>query len=51
MILNNLLKEKKRRIDITMELDHYLQEELVSKGQNFNVLTWWMSNGLKFPTL
>jgi hAT family C-terminal dimerisation region len=39
------------RIDITMELDHYLQEELVLKGQNFNVLTWWMSNGSKFPTL
>jgi hAT family C-terminal dimerisation region len=44
-------RRKKRRIDITMELDHYLQEELVPKGQNFNVLTWWMSNGLKFSTL
>jgi hAT family C-terminal dimerisation region len=34
-----------------MKLDHYLQEELVLKGQNFNVLIWWMSNGPKFLTL
>ncbi|KAJ4761401.1 Zinc finger BED domain-containing protein DAYSLEEPER [Rhynchospora pubera] len=43
---------KKMRIDITTELDHYLGEKLMSTSSpNFNVLTWWMSNGPKFPTL
>ncbi|XP_059643341.1 zinc finger BED domain-containing protein RICESLEEPER 2-like [Cornus florida] len=33
------------------ELEFYLEESVLPRTPNFNVLTWWGSNGVKFPTL
>ena len=32
-------------------MDHYLEEDVLPRSTNFNVLWWWRSNGLKYPTL
>jgi len=33
------------------ELDEYLEEPLGSRVQEFDVLSWWRINGLRYPTL
>jgi len=33
------------------ELDEYLEEPLETRVQEFDVLSWWRINGLKYPTL
>ena len=34
-----------------MELDHYLENDLMPRIVDFDILAWWKSNGPKFPTL
>ena len=38
-------------VNVTSELDHYLGEEVLSRVPNFDILSWWKSSGLKYPTL
>ncbi|XP_077249073.1 zinc finger BED domain-containing protein RICESLEEPER 1-like [Tasmannia lanceolata] len=33
------------------ELDHYLEEKVLPRTPDFDVLAWWKSNGPKYPTL
>ncbi|CAN1821092.1 Putative AC transposase [Linum perenne] len=33
------------------ELDNYLNEEIIPKSHDFDILVWWKMNGVKFPTL
>ena len=33
------------------ELDEYLEEPLEPRVQEFDILSWWRINGLKYPTL
>ena len=33
------------------ELDYYLQESIMPRTSNFDVLSWWKTNGIKYPTL
>lgn len=33
------------------ELDYYLEESLLPRTNDFDILTWWKSNGIKYPTL
>jgi hypothetical protein len=33
------------------ELDHYLEESLLPRSDDFDILVWWKSNGIKYPTL
>lgn len=33
------------------ELDQYLEEALVPRGEGFEILEWWKLNELKYPTL
>ncbi|KAJ4760252.1 Zinc finger BED domain-containing protein DAYSLEEPER [Rhynchospora pubera] len=44
-------RRKRQKVISTAELDHYLSQDLAPLTQNFSVLTWWMTNGYKFPTL
>jgi hypothetical protein len=37
--------------DLKSELDQYLDETLLPRVQEFDVLDWWKQNKLKFPTL
>ena len=34
-----------------MELEHYLEDDLMPRTLEFNILAWWKSNGPKYPTL
>ncbi|CAL5344289.1 unnamed protein product [Camellia sinensis] len=44
-------KRRKKVNHVTSELDHYLEEDVVTRTPNFDVLTWWKSNASKYPTL
>ncbi|RDX80143.1 Zinc finger BED domain-containing protein DAYSLEEPER, partial [Mucuna pruriens] len=33
------------------ELDEYLEEPLLTRVEEFDILSWWRVNGLKYPTL
>jgi len=33
------------------ELDHYLEERVLSRTHNFDILNWWKTNGVKYPIL
>ncbi|RVW64504.1 putative AC transposase [Vitis vinifera] len=33
------------------ELDYYLEESILPRTSNFDVLSWWKTNGIKYPTL
>ncbi|KAL0294186.1 UNVERIFIED_CONTAM: putative AC transposase [Sesamum angustifolium] len=35
----------------TLELDMYLEESLLPRAHNFDILNWWRTNGVKFSTL
>lgn len=34
-----------------MEFDHYIDDGVLPRTENFDILTWWKSNGIKYPTL
>ena len=34
-----------------MEFDHFIDEGLLKRSEDFDILAWWKSNGLKYPTL
>ena len=34
-----------------LELDYYLEEFILPRTSNFDVLSWWKTNGIKYPTL
>ncbi|GAB2278223.1 hypothetical protein Dimus_039274 [Dionaea muscipula] len=45
--------KKQKTLIVKSELDHYLDEDVLPRGRggNFDILAWWKSNGLKYPTL
>ncbi|CAL5434686.1 unnamed protein product [Camellia sinensis] len=44
-------KRRKKVNNVTSELDYYLEEDVVTRTPNFDVLTWWKSNASKYPIL
>jgi len=36
---------------ILTELNKYLDDDLVPRNDDFNIMNWWMSNSAKYPTL
>jgi len=44
-------KKKSRTTVMKIELNYYLEEDNLSIIQEFDILWWWKTNGLKFPTL
>ena len=39
------------RSQISTELNKYLDDDLVPRNDDFNIMNWWMSNSTKYPTL
>ena len=39
------------RVNIKSELDHYLEENIFPRTQDFDILNWWKANGVRYPTL
>ncbi|KAL9856548.1 putative HAT dimerization domain, ribonuclease H-like superfamily [Arabidopsis thaliana] len=37
--------------DMKTELDQYLEENLIPRSEDFNVLSWWRVNNTNYPTL
>lgn len=37
--------------NVKSELDHYLDETLLPRSDDFDILQWWKLNGVKYPTL
>nr|DAD33324.1 TPA_asm: hypothetical protein HUJ06_012175 [Nelumbo nucifera] len=33
------------------ELNHYLEEKVLPRDPDFDILAWWKSKGIKYPTL
>ncbi|XP_075507271.1 zinc finger BED domain-containing protein DAYSLEEPER-like [Primulina tabacum] len=33
------------------ELDHYLEDKVLPRNVDFDILEWWKTNGIKYPTL
>jgi len=44
-------KNQASTVNMTSELDHYLEDGLLTRVPNFDILAWWKSGGLKYPTL
>ncbi|KAI3448823.1 hypothetical protein Pfo_005488 [Paulownia fortunei] len=38
-------------MSLTSELDMYLEESVLPRTQNFDILSWWKTNGVKYPNL
>jgi len=39
------------RSQISTELNKYLDDDLVPRNDDFNIMNWWTSNSAKYPTL
>jgi len=44
-------KKKARSSYVKSELEHYLEEEVLPRAIDFDILMWWKFNGVKYPTL
>lgn len=48
----DLLVNRQRRIgDGKVELDHYLEDDVLPRSNNFDILSWWKNHGVKYPNL
>ena len=34
-----------------MEFDHFIDEGVLKRNEEFDILAWWKNNGLKYSTL
>ena len=34
-----------------MKFDHFIDKGVLNWNEDFDILGWWKSNGLKYPTL
>ncbi|KAG8379185.1 hypothetical protein BUALT_Bualt07G0062000 [Buddleja alternifolia] len=39
------------KVSLTSELDFYLEESVLPRISKFDVLSWWKTNGVKYPNL
>ncbi|CAK8535513.1 unnamed protein product [Lathyrus sativus] len=44
-------KKRARTSYVKTKLDHYLEEEVLLRSSDFDVLLWWKLNDIKYPTL
>ena len=44
-------KKRARTSSVKTELDVYLEEEVLPRSPDFDILLWWKLNGIKYPTL
>ncbi|XP_059635725.1 zinc finger BED domain-containing protein RICESLEEPER 2-like [Cornus florida] len=46
-----IISDLSRIGNVKSELDHYLDELVLLRTMDFNILNWWVSNKSKYPTL
>ena len=49
--VNNSSSSSKKHRSGRMEFDHFIDERVLKRNEDFDILAWWKSNGLKYPTL
>ncbi|XP_065625443.1 zinc finger BED domain-containing protein RICESLEEPER 2-like [Quercus suber] len=49
--VNNSSSSSKKHGSGRMEFDHFIDEGVLKRSEDFDILAWWKSNGLKYPTL
>jgi hypothetical protein len=48
---DNFVSQKKKGENTKLELDHYLEDDLMPRTLDFDILNWWKANRPKYPTL
>ena len=51
LFVNNGSSSSKKHESARMKFDHFIDERVLKRSENFDILAWWKSNGLKHPTL
>ena len=51
LFVNNSSSSSKKYGSARMEFDHFIDEGVLNWNEDFDILGWWKSNGLKYPTL
>ena len=51
LFVNNSSSSSKKHGSARMEFDHFIDERVLKGSEDFDILAWWKSNGLKYPTL
>ena len=51
LFVNNSSSSSKKHGSARMEFDHFIDEGVLKRSEDFDILGWWKSNGLKYPTL
>ena len=49
--MNNSSSSSKKHGSARMEFDHFSDGGMLKRSEDFDILGWWKSNGLKYPTL
>ncbi|XP_075653949.1 zinc finger BED domain-containing protein DAYSLEEPER-like [Castanea sativa] len=51
LFVNNSSSISKKHGSTRMEFDHFIDEGVLKRNEDFDILAWWKSNGLKYSTL
>ena len=51
LFVNNSSSSSKKHGSARMEFDHFIDERVLKRSEDFDILARWKSNGLKYPTL
>ena len=51
LFVNNSSSSSKKYGSAIMKFDHFIDEGVLKRNEDFDILGWWKSNGLKYPTL
>ncbi|KAK9987393.1 hypothetical protein SO802_032344 [Lithocarpus litseifolius] len=51
LFVNNNSSSSKKHGSARMEFDHFIDEGVLKRSEDFDILAWWKRNGLKYPTL
>ena len=51
LFVNNSSSSSKKHESARMEFDRFIDEGVLKRNVDFDILGWWKSNSLKYPTL
>ena len=51
LFVNNSSSSSKKHGSARMKFDHFIDEGVLKRSEDFKILAWWKSNGLKYNTL
>ena len=51
LFVNNSSSSSKKHGRARMEFDHFINEGVLNRSEDFDILAWWKNNGLKYSTL